>query len=203
MKLLAALGLALTLAACGSPSADPSSSATPSLSPTGSYTPVAQSELVPATCEQTGVLEKLKSEYGFQKVAYIPPPENYQPTPDLPIYPVLTNGGPVCVSANNEEQIGMYVFWTPDENGAIFDSQVEGWTSAGYTDAQIPGVSSDRHLVKIKEATDASPDQMVSLTFINNGMWIRIDVFWGPNAKFVGTIDALRPIIDTAIAAVN
>lgn len=202
MKILLALSLALTLAACGTSTADPSASPTDSASPSSTYTPVPQSDLVPAKCEDTGILELLNGELGFKKLAYIPAPENYVPTPDLPIYPVLTNGGLVCVAANNEEQFGMYIFWTPD-NGEIFDAQVAGWQEYGYKDAQIPGVNSDRQLFVIKEPTQAASDTLVGVTFVKDGIWYRIDAFWGPNAKFDASVEAIQPIIEKAIAAVN
>ena len=202
MKILITLSLALALAACGSSSADPSATPSDSTSPTSSYTPVPQSELVPAKCEDTGILELLNGELGFKKLAYIPAPENYVPTPDLPIYPVLSNGGLVCVAANNEEQFGLYVFWTPD-NGEIFDSQVEGWLGTGYKEIEIPGISSDRQLYVIKEPTDASPDTLVGVTFVKDGIWYRVDAFWGPNATFEASVEGIQPLIDKAIAAVN
>lgn len=202
MRILVALSLAITLAACGTSSADPSTSPTDSASPTSSYTPVPLSELVPANCEDTGILELLNGEVGFKELAYIPAPENYVPTPDLPIYPVLTNGGLVCVAANNQEQFGMYIFWTPDQ-GDIFDGQVAGWQTSGYKEVQIPGVNSDRQLVLIKEATETSQDQLISVTFVQNGIWHRIDAFWGPESTFEGTLKAMQPVIDKAIAAVK
>lgn len=202
MRILVALSLALSLAACGTSSADPSTSPSDSASPTGSYSPLPLSERVPANCEDTGLLELMNGDYGFKQLAYIPAPENYVPTPDLPIYPVLVNGGAVCVVANNEEQFGMYIFWTEDD-GAIFDSQVAGWESTGYTSTQIPGVSSDRQLLLIKEPTETSPDQLISATFVSNGIWYRVDAFWGPEAKFTGSLDAITPIIEKVIAAGN
>lgn len=202
MRILVALSLALSLAACGTSSADPSASPSDSVSPTGSYSPLPLSERVPAACEDTGLLELMQSEFGFKKVAYIPAPEDYVPTPDLPIYPVLVNGGAVCVVANNEEQFGMYVFWTEDD-GAIFDSQVAGWETSGFKSVQIPGVNSDRQLLLLKEPTEAAPDGLISATFVNDGIWIRIDAFWGPEAKFTGNLEALAPVIQKAIAAGN
>lgn len=202
MKILVALGLALTLTACGTSSADPSVSPSDSTSPTSSYSPLPRTDRVPAACEDTGVLELMNSDYGFKQLTYIPAPEDYVPTPDLPIYPVLVNGGAVCVAANNEEQFGMYMFWTEDD-GAIFDSQVAGWETAGYTAAQIPGVNSDRQLVLIKEPSEAAPDGLVSMTFVNNGIWIRIDAFWGPEANFSPSFEALKPIINKVIAAAS
>jgi hypothetical protein len=203
MRIFLALSLALTLAACGTSSADPSASPSDSTSPTSSFSPVPTSELVPQSCEETGLLELMNSKFTFKKLAYIPAPENYVPTADTPIYPVLTNGGAVCVTANNEEQFGMYVFWTPDADGAIFDEQVAGWETAGYKAAEIPGVSSDRQLVLIKEPTDSSPDQGVSATFVQNGIWIRIDAFWGPEATFDGSLTAMKPIIEKVIAVIS
>lgn len=202
MKLLVALSMALTLAACGTSSADPSASPSASLSPTGSYSPLPLSERVPAKCEDTGVLELMNSEFGFKKLTYIPAPADYVPTPDLPIYPVLVNGGAVCVTANNEEQFGMYVFWTEDD-GAIFDSQVAGWETSGYQAAEIPGVNSDRQLLLVKEPSEAAPDGLISVTFVQDGIWIRIDAFWGPNAKFSTNLDDMAPIIAKVIAAGN
>lgn len=202
MKILITLSLALTLAACGSSSADPSATPSASTSPTSSYTPVPQSDLVPAKCEDTGILELLNGELGFKQLAYIPEPDNYVPTPDSPIYPVLTNGGLVCVAGNTQEQFGMYILFTPDE-GDVFDGQVAGWETSGYKEVQIPGVNSDRQLLLIKEATQTSSDQLVSVTFLQNGIWYRIDAFWGPEATFEASLKAIQPIIEKAIAAVN
>lgn len=202
MRILVALSLALSLAACGTSSADPSASPSDSVSPTGSYSPLPLSERVPSNCEDTGLLELMNGEFGFKELAYIPAPENYVPTPDLPIYPVLVNGGAVCVVANNAEQFGMYIFWTEDD-GAIFDSQIAGWESTGYKATQISGVNSDRQLLLIKEPTETSPDQLISATFVNNGIWYRVDAFWGPEAKFTGTLEALQPIIDVVMGASN
>lgn len=184
----------LLLSACGSTEADPSTSPSVSPSPSLSFTPAPPSARVPATCEETGLLELVTDTYQVKNAQIMNVP--YQPKEGTAIYTVLSGGGKVCDIGSSEEQKGLTVAWFEDD-GTIFDSYSDQWESMGYKEADIPGVEEVRGMYLYRIPTSDTQAGVWSINMVVDGVWIQAF------SNFIIELDEGQQLIDAFVNSIR